>query len=559
MAQFSELGDASEEMPDYFELPSSLLAYVGTSVINVVTGKVVIDGEGEQIRGLSSFYLFPELELLTIKLFTKGGYKIYGINPLKSELKWSAQLDEASGLGQTLAEANSSMDQLKQTIQPFISANGNLVMKHRKTLVSLDPNNGKLNWTVKADAGQLLFSQGNKYIVYAENRGGIGAAMGMATSLSTEVKLSKKVNVIDASSGKSVWKKEAKMDGQVRFMKQYDGGFMVIHDEGMNIFDFNVPKGEGRWKKDLNQKGIYDVVLEEGGLMVYFKRKRQLFDPIDGKEMWKKAEKLDYDVEPYSISEKAIDENDDKISITQADTYIRVTDQTNKRSARLNADFFLDDAASKKVVAVGIANRESTTIGAPQYTVSILDLNSFKVANEFVSQKRGFYAIDKVASGYFIYGDRGFQLLTDNDGKIEILKKEHFPMPGSFTKGLTRLGIGVAGTALVTKSTANFVVKRDVGSYDSYQRKMNTIDDLGAAGINYYVPEEVSNIDNKYAYFFARDEGKELTLFQIEKNSGTEKARYVFDDKSPIYSVDYLNGKLYYMNGTTLKIYDLEQ
>lgn len=560
LATFTEiLGDESDELKDYFELPASLLAYVGSSIVNVVSGKIVVDGVKEEVRGLSAFTLFPELDLLTVKLYVKGGYKIYGIDPFESELKWSTLLDESSGLGQALAESESSSDVYKRTVKPFVSANGNLIFSHRKLLASVNPKEGKLNWTVKADAGQVLFSKDNKYLAYAENGGGLMPSIDLSDPTGQSVKLGKKVNVIDAASGKDVWKKEVKMDGNVRFMKPYDGGFLVVHDNGVNIYDFNSEKGEPRWKKGINQNGVYDVLPEEGGLMVYFKRKRQLFSPEDGKEMWKKAEKLDYDVEQYSISEQASEETTSNYAISIADTYIRVTNKTNNRSARLNSDFFLEDVEANKVIAVGIANREGTTIGAPQYTVNILDLNNFTIIDDIISQKQGLHTIDKVASGYFVFGDRGFQLLTDKNGSIEVLKEEHFPLPGAFTNELTRIGIGISGAAMMASTTSNYVVKSGPDGFQNYQNKMNTIDELGASGINYFIPEEISSVDNNFAYFFSRDDDKKLALIQIEKNTGEEKARYLFDDKSPVYSVDYLNGKLYYINDTTLKIFELDQ
>ena len=132
-------------------------------------------------------------------------------------------------------------------------------------------------------------------------------------------------------------------------------------------------------------------------------------------------------------------------------------------------------------------------------------------------------------------------------------------MPGSFTKGLARYSIGMTGTAAQLKTTSDALVMKSSGDYNAYSNRMNAINDVGTSGINYFSPEEMSSVDRDYAYFFARDKDRELTLFQIEKNTGKEKARYLFDDKSPVYKVNYVNNKLYYTNGATLKIYELEK
>ena len=410
LAKFSELGDGSGEIPDYYELPASLLAYIGNSIIDVSTGKIIVDGGQEAVRGLSAFNLFPAEDLMVVKLYIKGGYKLYGIDPIKQELKWSTLIDEASGLSQVLAKDDNPYTSMRKGLKPFITENGNLLFQHRKYLLSINPKDGAVNWKLKMEPGQVLFNEAGTRMAIAMERGGLGGAITVTGGSSNlPPKLSKKVLVIDAESGENVWKKEVKMEGQVRYMKPHDGGFLVVHDEGLNIFDFDDPKGEGRWKKDLKQKGVYDVVLEPEGLMVYFKNKRQLIDEADGKEIWKKAEKLDYEVEEYSTSEQKGKEADN-ITIYEANTYIRVRNNANNRSRRLNSDFYLDDIEANRVIAVGLSDRDPKTIriGAPGYTVNILDLNTFKQASDLISQPLGFYAVDKVDSGYFIYGNRGF-------------------------------------------------------------------------------------------------------------------------------------------------------
>ena len=74
------------------------------------------------------------------------------------------------------------------------------------------------------------------------------------------------------------------MDGNVQFVMPYEDGYIVVHDEGFNIFDYSPGKqAEGRWKKDYGEKNIKDIVVQEDGLMVYFKNRRMLVDLLPGK------------------------------------------------------------------------------------------------------------------------------------------------------------------------------------------------------------------------------------------------------------------------------------
>jgi len=545
---------AGEDSDDYREFASTIIAFVGKNIINVVTGDLLVDGTAEEIRNISDYHILPEQQMLIVKTTNKSGYKLYGIHAIQNKYLWSAQLDEASGIGQMLSSSENGVGMMKREVKPFISANGNLIYKHRKELIALDPSSGEIKWKGEYDAGALLYSDDYKYLAIAENRSGLGGALGAATSMSLELKLSKKFDVIDVSTGESTYGKQVKLDGQMRFMRNYDNAILVVHDEGFNIFNYT--SKDPRWKKDFSEKGIYNVEPQEDGLMVYMKNKRILVNPADGKAVWKKAEKLEKEPPQYSSADQESSPSND-FYIRRSATHITVRKRDGSKSARMNSDFYLYDQDANAIIAIGDASRESTNLGQQGFTLRHLDLNSWKVTKGRTTQPVGLYSIDKADGGYYVAGPRGYQIIMLQDDKIEVVKKEHYPLPGSFGKGMARLGIGLVSTAGAVASTNNYVTNNNA-SINSYNSQMDGINAVGGSGLNYFTPDEISSDDERYAYFFGRDDDKKLSLFQIEKATGEEKARYEFNDVSPVYEVDYRYNQLYYTNKAELKIYELD-
>jgi hypothetical protein len=86
---------------------------------------------------------------------------------------------------------------------------------------------------------------------------------------------------------------------------------------------------------------------------------------------------------------------------------------------------------------------------------------------------------------------------------------------------------------------------------DATNAVYNVGDDLSTREIN-------GRIDDDFAFFFARDGKEGATLFKVEKNSGEEVAKFRFDDLTPLYEIDYQNGRLYYQANKTFKVFELE-
>ena len=540
--------DESQQVDDYYEVPLSTIIYLGNHLVDAIGGKVIVNGDEDGVRGVEKFNLFPKQEMVLIKLAVKGGYRLYAINPFTNDLLWKTDIADASGLSQTMSGSSNPYAENARGIQPFISEHGSIVYTHDKDMMLIDPATGDLKWKEKLEPGYVMFSLKGKRIAVVERRSGLG------TLASFNDKLGKKLVVIDAETGENSWKKEIKLDGNVKFLKRYKDGFIVVHDEGFNVYDFNSEKGDGLWKKDFSAKEITDVEEVDGNFMVYYKDRRILMDPATGKDVWKKAEKLEREHEEYKPGNtRKIGKYE--IRYSYGNIYLR--DTQSGSSASYVAHAYTIDEEKGTVVTVEFPEEATFSVGPKNYRITVIDLKSFQTAYGSISLNRGFSYVESVENGYFVAGPIGYVLFKVADKKIEVVKEEKYPEPGAF--GRTMAGIGIAGVTSATQlaTTGNYIVGNET-DMASYERKMDASNNTADIAWGASQKKGTKRADKDYAYFFSKNEEGNLALFQIRKSDGEEAAHYMFDDKTPTYELDYSNGYLYYMNGTTLKIYKLK-
>ncbi|MEO6133420.1 MAG: PQQ-binding-like beta-propeller repeat protein [Saprospiraceae bacterium] len=562
MWEIKRLGVASlsettthEGFDDYFELPATTITYLGNSFVDVVTGNVIVDGEKDGIKRINSFHLFPAQDLLVVKVVADGVFRLYGFNPIRKTFLWKTDIDKLATVSMSGITDSNPVYNSTHGLKPYIASIGDIVYIHKKDMMLIDPVSGALKWTQSLEPGIVLFSKSSKLIAIAERRGGLGGLMDMSDG----DKFGKRLIVVDAATGEEAWKKEIKLDGNILFMQPYKDGFIVAHEEGFNIYDFNSAKGEPEWKKDFSAKEISDIVEEGDKIMVYYKNRRMLMDPVTGDEVWKKPEKLAKET-PVFNGGQTVQIGD--VKITDSGYNLRFVKTEGKKYEIIPAQHYVLDEATNTVFAV---DERITTTSTGQknsiYTVYAVNLNSLDIISRTLDLRSQLSGIDVVKGGFFIYGPKEYYLCKLKDGKLETVKYDYFPNPGSFGRGL--LGFATAagtlagwGSGLVGAGQSMMVGSQE--DYNKYVRRMDISEDAGNAAFFFQKRGTMAQIDKEYAFFFSKDEGKNLALFQIRKQDAAQIARYQFDDKTPIYEIDYVNGNLYYMNGKSLKIFRLK-
>lgn len=562
-ASLTEMASGGGETRDFEEIPGTPYVFASGNLINILDGTTIIDGADRDLRILRTYYTMPEQDMILLEIGGKGAVYLYAFNPFESKLLWDVQLREVSGLSQLASEGAADPD-----LKPRLNAAGNLIYTNGKFLALIDTKSGELKWNEKIPAGYIFTNEKGDRMVIAEKRGGLGGAMAasmaaLPTGGLKERKFSKKLHLIDTETGKSIWKKEEKMDGNVLYVAPYDGGFMVVHDEGMNIYSFDDSKPEGRWKKDYKEKGVLNVETGDEGLMVYFKNKRMLVDPISGDEKWKKAEKLEKEPKGFmwglaSAYEPKTEEVGSYNVTFDGDSFTAKKDGAISRSYDYDMIIVEDDR-------IAVIDYMYDAEGKPDgVSLSVTHLDGDKVERKTrrIKLKRGIQGFDKTSGGYFVYNDRGFRLYQyDRNAGFEEIKREYYPDPTAAKRFLIGMATAIGSTAYAVGSTANMVTsgaQGNLGPANSFNDRMYALNKASNAGFDLSERKINGQIDDDFAFFFARDGKEGATLFKVAKDSGEEIAKYRFDDLTPLYEIDYQNSRLYYQAKKTFKIFELE-
>lgn len=561
-AALTESLDSDSGNKDFDEIPNTPLVMASGTLLNVLNGKVLIDGTKNDLRRLRTYYVLPDQDMMLLEIAGKGAIYLYAVNPFENTQLWGVQLRELSGLSQAVSEGNENED-----LNPMLNAVGDLIYDNGKYLALIDMKSGELKWNEKLNAGYIYTSKDGARMVVAEKRGGLGGMMSAAPldgAAAKGVKFGKKLHLLDTETGESVWKKEKKMDGNVLYVTPFEEGFLVVHDEGMNIYSFTDPKGDGRWKKDYKEKGVVNVEKGAEGLMVYFKNKRMLVDPVSGDEKWKKPEKLEKEPGGFLwglMNYEPLSEQVGVHTVTFYGSYLVVGEGFSSRRFPYNQILVEAD----RIVTAIPEPTEGTRIGKPRYIIEAIELSEEKVTSKrkVIGVKKGLAAIDKVENGYFLYNDRGFILMdySPETGWEETMR-EYYPDPTAALRTLTGIATAAGAMAYTTTQTSNMLTSSasgNAGAAQAYNNRMNAMTTAGDAGFGFATDRKINGrVDNDFAFFFARDGKEGATLFKVDKNTGQEVSKYRFDDLTPLYEIDYVNGRLYYQAKKKFSIFMLK-
>ena len=567
-AAMSTLVDGEAEANDFSEIEGTPYIVAAGNVINVLNGNTVIDAAADErdLRTLNAYYTLADRDRILLELSGKGAIYLYSFDPFTGKVAWDVKLRDQSGLAKMATQAAGGGGDTD--LQPRFNAAGDLIYANGKYLALIDTDKGEIKWNEKFDAGYIFTNEKGNRMVIAESRGGLGGMMAASMEMpgqaqTKERKFGKKIHLIDTETGQSVWKKEEKMDGNVLYVAPYDGGFMVVHDEGMNIYEFDAPKAEGRWKKDYKEKGVTNVEDTDEGLMVYFKNKRMLVDPTTGDEKWKKAEKLEKEPRgflfgiPLAPTVERVGQHD----VTFRGGYLTIGKGIN--ATRYDFVNLLVEDDRIVIANPGVMSNPRAMPNDVELIAIELGQPEVKTQTLYTSIRKGADGIDKVDGGYFLYNDRAYHLLSYSpEAGFKEVRDEYYPDPTRGRRFLTGLATSVAGTAYGVSQTGNMLTKTaggDASAYTTYRNRMNTMGD--AADVGFAASERQINgrVDDDYAFFFARDKKEGATLFKVDKNTGEEVAKYRFDDLTPLYEIDYQNNRLYYQAKKQFKVFELEQ
>ncbi|MEM6878934.1 MAG: PQQ-binding-like beta-propeller repeat protein, partial [Bacteroidota bacterium] len=477
-AAFSESIDSESETKDFNEIAGTPYVFASGNLIRVTDGSLIIDGTANELKKLRTYYFMPDSDLMLLEIGAKGAIFLYAVDPFVGENKWGVQLREQSGLGQLLNEDNAG--QAQNEIQPQVTSQGNLVYPNDKYLAMIDVSTGELKWNEKFNAGYIFTNSDGSRMVIAEKRGGLGGALASG-GLGNARKFGKEVYLIDTETGESIWRKKQKMDGNVLYVAPYEDGFMIVHDEGMNIFDYNDSSGDGRWRKDYKENGTVNVEILDEGLMVYTRNKRMLVNPETGEDVWRRPERLEKEPRgflwglsnPYETFELA------GFTVTDYGRSISLDNGGVRSYSYDHNGYIVED---NRIVLIDYIEPEGNRIGAPPYDIYALELSNGELdqSRERFTLRKGATGFDATTDGYFVYNDRGY-VLFDYDGSsgFDERKKEWYPDPTAALRLLGDVASTTAGAAYATTQYGRMVGRYQQGDFvessQNFSRRMDNL------------------------------------------------------------------------------------
>jgi len=510
---------------DFEEVPGTYYVFASGDLIDVTNGNTIIDGAKHDLCVLRTYHTVSEANMVLLEIGGRGAIYLYALNLLEGDLAWDVQLRKVPVLPRGFArEVPGTVlgPYIAPHLNPYFDVADNLIYPSHKHLALINTKSGELKWNVKISPAYIVANEEGTRMVIAEehfdnrrmpsssnddtfNVGGRNDGDGGWDE--TEGSFRKRLHLINTETGQSIWKKKGKMSGNVLYVEPFEDDFLVVHDKGMNIYSFDDPKPEGRWKKDYVKEGVLSVEVSPAGLTVYSRNERMLIDLISGKEKWEEAEETDTEPQGFMrgvvSARKPQTKKISNFDVTLYEDYFVVGNELVSSTYHYDMIIVEED----RIAVIDYVFDDDNILMDIVMSVTQLDGDELERKVESVRLRHGIHGFDKVDGGYFVYNDRGFCLYRyDRDKGFEEVRKEYYPDPTAAKRF-------IIGAAVILGS-----------AYASNE----------LPGFRFALRQVNGRVDEDFAFFFTRDGKEGPTLFKVDKDTGDEVAKFRFDDPTPL-------------------------
>ena len=553
---------------DYFNVHGTPYVIIRNSLIDSRDGKLIIDKEKEDITSIESFELVPQLGAVLLRIQGKGMLQLYLVDLKSNQISWKTEVVKSSGIELTSSNAPEVTDIGIAPGTTLITKSQQILYIHKKNLACIDGASGKLLWVEKSEPGLVLTTPDEKTVLSVEaGGGGLMSAMSAAFS---GITLGSKIKAFDVISGKEIWKKELEAKENIRWIDPRPEYLVVTHKDGCNLYDYT--SAEPLWKKDFDGKRVYDVQANAEGFLVLFNsgyRSMQL--DKNGKELWKKPQSvLDSEDEIEIPEEGGVDRYTyDKGTVIVTPTtivfYPKKGTGLKRWSESLDATVRMAYDASRKNII--LARGKFLWIVNP-------DQNP-KVVKELKIDLEAPYAFNLLEirdQSYFMSSSQEYAILNfATDGIVN----KYYKRPAdskAFLAGLASktlsLGVTAFAFASVVKGTEGVLTEAGMyppgagGSAVDYKKADTQANRANALyDVKSFIPTGRVNAFKQtrdLAYFLGVDKKDDLIfLAKVNKDSGAEADKLIFDDPRPVYQVDEYTKRVYYLSKGMLKVFNM--
>jgi len=503
-------------------------------IVNSSNGDILFDTKDEGYR-IKNFTTLPNQEIILFELLKNKERVLMSFSLKTWEQQWITSLGEVGGLLKKLL-SSSFIDQ-----GPYFNKEGNLLIGIKDQIYALNTNSGEVIWKYKTDKDV-------KALVYSNQN----------NSLYVGVKKSKKLLVLDPSSGDDITPGKLKLRGTlIDIRPDNDNNLILVETEGFNIID--PATNEFKWKKSFKIEYLNEVIPHEKGFVAIGKDEKDgtisLVD-TNGDKIWSSK------VKGYSYYTEVIPKGVLYIS----------TERSNILDFEKGKDVWDKDVKFKSIPAVTYDDQEDKVIlfeNKKGYKfdlkTGVVDLFAENVVLENVKRKTPLVAEYVEGAGYLINTDQHMSLLSPS-GSVKYTK---YYEPASSIGGLTglaQLGLNIAGVDLdiqgsldninMLSSLSNGALRtsRDqndgttqesviAGAYVGTQGNMATVFEL--------TKKRFSNSKRVKNHQFIVTKVKSDTaptihkIYMVNKATGTPDAEIKLLDKTPNYLIDEVDNVVF--------------
>ena len=517
------------------------------AIIDVIEGKILFSSQKDKAHVYNQVYI-PRLHAMLIPIDVKSDKEVNSVSELRLALfdlktgtyVWNILQDKNKS---TLNVFSSSISSGQQ-VSPRLDSEDNIYFYLLKSLMKIDKESGEILWKRdynKNGFNDFYINNSNQYLIQLSRAGGLGGFMGTKANLM----------VVDANTGKDIWEEKFKIKSPIYF-EDLNEDFLLAHNSGFNVYNFKT--GDKKWKK--GPRGQTKRVIKTDGGYIFIEDTYMHFIGEDGVKKWRRGAEISDNREDQIF---ALDEYKDKIVFVTS-TYANIIDRNSgkkiwSKHLKLNEKRpvipFFDEASQnyyiyndEELFKFNINNEERPKAFTKVKIKREKEINNFELRSN---------------DNFIISGEREIAVLGIN-GDIKLQKYYKEAGNRRLYKSLLIGGSVVAGLAgsSVTMTDAQGNVVGQAGLFTTYDNSQNLVassEGLDVASSQFNRNDSSKN--SKDILFYFTDEGGESNrvLVAVSKDQGKEIEKFKFNNSNPVYEVDTIDNKVYYGDGSTLKIF----
>jgi outer membrane protein assembly factor BamB len=565
------LGDAATD--DFFEVANSPFAVVNHTILDTRDGKILLDKEKDAYKKVNDYEILPDLNAILFRTSGDGQMRFHLLDQKTGAKKWSSNVFKAnSGMSNLLANSQSKNQPPLSNIvptftSPVVQTNQYLILQNKTEVATLKVSDGTVLWREKLNPARVFFTEDEKIGFFIEHDKGGMIAQALAEGTK---RMGKELTALDIATGKPIWAKPIEADERIKRYDLRDNQILLVHAKGCNFY--SLVDGKKLWKDGFEAKNIASVVANTEGYLVSFGYYKTMQLDKSGKKMWKKAQ--------YNKP------NDIEVDIDEEAEYVKYDYDNGSLFLYLDRlSFFPKKNATLKPFSMSFPPEAKLSYDENGKTLIVFNNNGITLVNPdkypkgmlSKNPKTDFSAIQFIEireKGYYFSGEEDFVIVSPEGNIIERHYKEPFDGKG-FMRGAisTALSVGSAVNAIggytnAMKGAGNLMVGMVGGSESMAQegdkqirkadRQMSNAQTMAAVA-DFIPPARHSAFSQTrdFGYFFTKDKKSgEKVLVKLNKDTGEEVDKLIFNDARPVYKADDIENRVFYVDKKQIQVFE---